>query len=444
MVTFVSTFPPIMCGIGTYTSYLVSSMPAETWSVMSFRPDEFFRTEHSCQLSDRVSYVLSLSDPSLPPGHAGDVLWFQHAFGMWGGDSTSFLHLAKEIKQQQKKVIASFHTIHFESHETDAGMSKREEHLLRAVLPWLDVATVFTDGAYRALRRAFPQHQDKIVVLRHGVHLYPRVSQAEAKERLLGYLTTQPNVPSRQKRELEELYADIFDPRTVLLGNFGFITGDKDPLKLYELGTLLRDRLPDRRVVVLYIGTIQKRKDRGRRESLPMLDQLRLIHDGRDNFFIEGYLSEAIFPYAFRALDFAVFWCQNATQSGRMAHAQGTGTCVIGRRMEGIGETLDRAGLHSAVSLDDLAEKIARLVRDSALRKDVDRSSWHYGQQYSFTSQAEKHLLLEAAVRSGKDLPPLDRTRPAIHLRPSPIGASEVGWLRGAPGGGDGLPQCGR
>ena len=59
MVTFVSTFPPIMCGIGTYTSYLVSSMPAETWRVMSFRPDEFFRTEHAGGLSDRVSYVLS-------------------------------------------------------------------------------------------------------------------------------------------------------------------------------------------------------------------------------------------------------------------------------------------------------------------------------------------------------------------------------------------------
>ena len=25
-----------------------------------------------------------------------------------------------------------------------------------------------------------------------------------------------------------------------------------------------------------------------------------------------------MFPFAFRALDFAVFWCHNATQSGRM------------------------------------------------------------------------------------------------------------------------------
>lgn len=414
MITFVSTFPPIMCGIGTYTSYLVRSLPAETWRVMSFRQDEFFRSEEVRQLSDRVAYVLSASDPLLPPGRAGELLWFQHAFGMWGEHSQTFLQLVKDAKGQQRKVIASFHTIHSESHETDSGMSAREEHLLGAVLPWLDAVTVFTDGAYRALQRAFPQHQGKVVVLRHGVHLYPRVSQAEAKERLLGYLATQPHIPVRQKQQVTKLSADLLDPQTVLLGTFGFITGDKDPLKLYELGRRLRDRLPDRRVLVLYIGTIQKRKDRRRRESQPILDQLRSIHDERDDFFVEDYLSEAIFPYAFRALDFAVFWCQNATQSGRMAHAQGTGTCVIGRRMEGIGETLDLAGLHSAVSLDDLAEKIARLVRDSALRQDVERSSWHYSQEYSFENQAHKHLLLEAVIRSGGDLPLLDRTKPTI------------------------------
>jgi len=414
MINFISTFPPIMCGIGTYTSYLVNEMRAEDWRVTSFRQDELFTTDHTCKFDNNVSYQISLSHPHLPPFLEGELLWFEHAFGMWGRESPAFLQLVKEAKEKKKKVIASFHSIHFESDETVSGMWRKEENLLNNVLPWLDAITVFTDGAYRALSRAFPQYKDKIVVLRHGVHLHPQVSQEKAKERLLGYLINQANISFGQKQELKEMYPQFFSPETFLLGNFGFITGDKDPLRLYQLGQLLQDRIPERRVIALYIGRIQKRKDKKIEESLPILADLRSIHDGGANLFFEDYLPESIFPYAFRALDFSIFWSHNATQSGRMAHAQGTGTCVVGRRIEGIGETLDLAGLPSAVSLEDLAEKIGRLMGEPGLKKEAEKSSRHYAQEYSFEKQAKKHLLLEQMVRSGGELPVIDRTKPKI------------------------------
>ena len=49
MINFVSTFPPMMCGIGTYTNYLVSKMIKVNWSVSSFKLDEFLRTGQSFQ-----------------------------------------------------------------------------------------------------------------------------------------------------------------------------------------------------------------------------------------------------------------------------------------------------------------------------------------------------------------------------------------------------------
>jgi hypothetical protein len=414
MINFVSTFPPMMCGVCNYTEYLVSKMAKENWSVTSFKLDEFPRTGQPFQFNDRVAYEIRLSDPHLPASLTAELLWFQHAFGMWGGESPAFLHLVEEAKSRKKKVIASFHTIHFESDETDSGMRRQEEVLLRDTLPLLDVMTVFSDGAYRAVSRAFPQYKEKVVVLRHGVHLYPQFSQQEAREGLLRHLINQADISPDKKQELKQMYHHFFSKETILLGNFGFITTGKDLLKLYQLGQLVQHRLVNHRVVVLYIGRTPKWNDKEIEEYLPLLEKLRSIHDGKVNLFIEDYLPEEIYPLAFVALDFSVFWASDATQSGRMAHAQGTGTCIVGRRIEGIGETLDLAGLPSAVSLEDLAEKITRLVLEPGLREEAKRSSWHYAQEFSFNRQAQKHILLAEAVLSGTALPVLDRAKPLI------------------------------
>jgi len=111
-------------------------------------------------------------------------------------------------------------------------------------------------------------------------------------------------------------------------------------------------------VVTLFSGKIQRRKDKKPDNYRHILEALKSLHNGKDRLFFEIYTPEEIFPMAFRALDFAAFWCHNATQSGRMAHAQGTGVCVLGRNWEGIGETLRLSGLPAAKTLEELAEKI--------------------------------------------------------------------------------------
>jgi len=387
-------------------------MPSDHWKVFSFKLDELASTDDILSSRERVSYEISLSHPQIPPSAKDEVLWFQHAFGMWGRESPAFTEMVNQAKRKKKKVIASFHTIHFESEETESGMAKREEELLEKVLPRLDLATVFSDGSYQAISRAFPEYRKKVVVLRHGVHLYPQIEKVKAREKLLKYLIEKAEIPPRKKQELKDLYPKFFSDDTILMGNFGFITPDKDPLQLYRIGELVQEEVHSREVVVLYIGRIQKRKDRKMEKSLPILKDLQALHDGKKKLFIEDYLSEEVFPYAFGALDYSIFWCHNATQSGRMAHAMGTPTCVVGRRIEGVGETLDLAGLPAGVSLKDMAEKIAKLILEPELRAETRRLSWEYAQRFSFANQAKKHLLVEEAVKLGKELPRLDRSKP--------------------------------
>jgi hypothetical protein len=411
MISFVSTFPPIICGIGTYMHYILDHIPRGQWKLISFKLDEFPISKEALEpsLKAQVDYCLSFPHPTLPSLSENDLLWFQHAFGMWGNVSDHFLSLLEEAKRRGNKVAASFHTIHFQSKETLSGMDKKEEQLLSETLPLVDALTVFTNGAYRAILEAFPGYGEKIVVLRHGVHQYPKVSPHDARKKLFSYFVNQAEIPLFKKRELSRAEPFFHSRDTILLGNYGFITSDKDPLRLYELGRLVQDKLTNHRVITIFAGIIQRNKNTKLETKLPILEALRSKHDGKKNFFLEVYIPEDVFPIAFRALDFTVFWCNNATQSGRLAHAQGTGSFVVGRDWEGIGETLKLSGLPADKSPDELAQRIAELVLEPVLKKEAAGQSRQYAQRYCFANQAKKHLLIEKALAKGSDLPALDR-----------------------------------
>lgn len=441
MLSFISTFPPAMCGIGTYTKYLTCCMSEDQWNVIAFKPDEFQTCGGDLFINQnlRVNYWISLKDPCLPPQIKGEVVWFQHSFGMWGRVNTHFLKLIQEAKSRGKKVGASFHTIHFQSKETSYGMQTKEIELLGEALPFLDFVTVFTLGAQRAVIEAFPQYSEKVLVLRHGVHQYPKISKEYAREKLFNYLSQLDIVSPFERIRLRGIEKSFVKGSTALIGNFGFITQDKDPLQLYEISREVKKRLPKHRIITLFVGKIQERKDKKREDYLPILEGLRSIHDGKENLFYEDYLPENLFPFAFTALDVAVFWCHNATQSGRMAHAQGTGVAIAGRKFEGIGETLELSNLPSATTLNGLADKIAEIIKDPKYRAKIEESSQRYGEQFSFPNQAKKHLLLTESVKDGKSLPILDGEdmndsyiRKVSHWRPMGFRESR-GWVRIRP-----------
>lgn len=167
MISFITTFPPIICGIGTYMKYILEHIPRSHWKVISFELDEFSTSDETLtpDLKAQADYCLSFPRPTLPSLSENGLIWFQHAFGMWGNVNAHFLSLLEEAKRRRNKVAASFHTIHFQSEETPSDMDRKEEDLLRETLPLVDALTVFTDEAYRAVLDAFPELGKKIVIL---------------------------------------------------------------------------------------------------------------------------------------------------------------------------------------------------------------------------------------------------------------------------------------
>jgi glycosyltransferase involved in cell wall biosynthesis len=359
------------------------------------------------QSAEDVTHDLTLGESRLFCRQQAEVLWFQHTFGIWGREPEPFVELVNQAAATGTKTVCTFHTVHFESAETASGLTKQEEKLLGLVLPLLDAVTVFSDGARAAIACRFPEWQQNIVVLRHGVYDHARVTSAKARQCLVAYLNDE-KLPASHSQLVCSARA-ILSPETTVIGSVGFVSADKDPLSIYELARRLRARFPSRRIVALYIGKVQERNDRKASESIGLMRELEAVHDGRDNLFIPEYLPDEMLPLAFGSLDCCVAWYRNGTQSGRIARAQGAGICVVGRRIEGIGETLDLAGLLSAVDMDDLENKTAELISSASLRAAVCEESSQYAKRFAFHVQASKHLAIEEALLSGSSLPRLDR-----------------------------------
>ncbi len=411
MISFVSTYPPMICGIGTYTKYLVSHLSKSRCRVISFKLVDCFLAleDRYPPPDDRVHYCLSYPPRSFGADLKGNLIWFQHSFGIWGEIENQFLALIEEAKRKKKRVGVSFHTIHFQADETPSGMTKREFEILNKTLPCVDFLTVFTDGAYRAVVKAFPQYKERVTVLRHGVHLYPKVNRYDARKELVSYLINHAEISPSQKKELCKLRDYFYSKHTIVLGKYGFIDRVKEPLQLYELGRLIQEKLPQYKVVKLFAGIIQDKREKNINTYYTLLEKLKSIHNGKENLFFEVYIPEKIFPLAFSALDFTVFWSDTQTQSGIMAHAQGTGTCVVGSHWEGIEETLKQSGLPVANTLEELSGSIVELVLEPGRKEEILSHSWEYALRYSFANQAKKHLLIEKSLREGGEMPLLDR-----------------------------------
>ena len=91
-----------------------------------------------------------------------------------------------------------------------------------------------------------------------------------------------------------------------------------------------------------------------------------------------GYLPERELRELVAAADFCVFPYRAVTQSGALMYALGAGKAIVATRVGGVREAVvdGESGLlvdHGAV--DDLAEALAALIRDGALRRKLERGA---------------------------------------------------------------------
>ena len=409
-VIFASTYPPVVCGIGKYTQRLVQEMPGGRATVVAFHPERYGAPlEPGPVPEQRVRVIYALDWPATDPRDLVDavaslrvdlartVLWFQHTYGMW----PRFPDLLTRLEDFPGYKVASLHSVHFQSPETRWGLPLSEYRALQEILPRLDCATVFTSGAYEAVRRAFPEHATKVSLLRHAMESGPALPRDQAR-RSLGQYVARVASAVRPLGGAQRLLDALADPSSVFVGCLGFIQWDKGFQMAYSVRDALEGRLRGRRVVGLVMGSLRVPEDRRNQRELAHLEEAA---DGKNRFLVVAMPPDPVFRAAFRAVDINVFWPDSPTQSGRLAHALGMGAVVIGRDIEGVGEELREAGATVCRDFDELVGKAVRLLTDKARAADASVRARRYATLYSWANQGRYHLqIADALVNTGRPL----------------------------------------
>lgn len=394
-INFITPFKPIVCGIATYSDFLTREGPPDRWAVTSFNLDNY-----GAPLSDDlvapdtpVRYVIpgryDFSARSilkrLLPGD-DEVIWFQHEFGIWR-DKIRFINMLRDLEGPK---VVTFHSLHFQRDETPYGLRQEEYFFLRWLLPHTDAITVFSDGVFNAVTCAFPEWEQKVYVLRHGAHLFPRIAsmnRGEAKAKLHDYLVNKSKLDQASKEKLVQQRV-LLDPNKVVIGGTGFITPAKGTELIYEARSILQQMLPEKKIAAVYIGfSRQVDSDEAKKYAV----SLKTKYNSDDAFLIETYLPDDMLPVALRAFDVYLYWPADCTQSGIMAHALGAGSTITCRDMEGVGETVKMAGGLACVDFGKLIAGIKQLILHPELRNVLSRRAYAYAERFSWENMALQH-----------------------------------------------------
>ena len=415
-ITFITPYRPIICGIADYASFITRESPPGRWSVLSFNLNNYGvpLSDDQAPLTNHVWYGIpgrdDFSASSILEGLRPDedqVLWFQHEFGIWR-DNTRFVNMLRDLNNTK---VVTPHSLHFQNSETPYGLRREEYSFLRLLLPHTDAITVFSDGVYKAVTRAFPEYSDKVHVLRHGTHLYPRVarmSRAEAKAKIHDYLVGESGLDQARKHNLSQQRV-LLDPDTMVIGGTGFITASKGTELLYHAHNALQQMLPRRKIAAIYIGFLRQVDNS---IDSKCATQLRTRYNGTGQFFLETYLPGDMLPVLLRALDIYFYWPSDCTQSGIVAHALGAGATIACRDMEGVGETVRMAGGLTSADFGQLIAGIKQLILDSRLRNEMSDRAVRYAKDFSWRNQASKHFDLAEQFQRPRRFQRLVQTLP--------------------------------
>jgi glycosyltransferase involved in cell wall biosynthesis len=420
---FVSTYPPTRCGIATFVSYIVDSFDKmnKNYGVIAFHPfnsgfplmpntnfekNKENHIEYVLDYTNHYSSTLLTSIKNLKGSPKSGCLIFQHTFGIWKG-KVNLIDFLKETKKVKCKKAVTLHTVHFQNSETEFGMETIEYDLLKDVLPNVDGAITMTRGAYDAVTNAFPSYREKVALIRHGIpiHAEAAVSKEKAKEKLFSYLI-ESEIPKERKRELSKIKKVFFGENTKLIGEIGFVSPNKGSETLPSIRKALEKRMANRNmnVISMCLGSLRDSE----KKYQDYLLRLKDLHDGKKNFYIPVYIPKELFGTAIKAFDVNIFWPDRCTQSGRLAHAIGTGTNIAGKDLEGVGETLKMSGCPACSTVEDLVEKTERIIMDKKFQDQVQKKTREYADLYSFENQAKKYIELAQTLIENKHMPKFD------------------------------------
>lgn len=344
-IGIISTYPPIECGIATYTAYLVNQLRLlgnEVYIVSPFGAEGkmVFPVFHSTDsdLHEKVFQTMVRFTP--------DIVHIQHEYGLFGKQpGINFLPLLYKFKLAKIPVVITLHTVY-------EDFTDEQKIVLKGLLPPADEIIVHEEYQKEAILEKIGKY-NSICVIPHGVR--------------------ETNVISNAKKKIGLNRKD----KVILLA--GYFRAAKGLDRIIRIFPRIAKEEP-RAVLVIAnkmreqgFAEYQKRFFQLVNES-PLIDRIRILR---------GQFPQDIFDAIISSADVIPLPYLIGAQSGFMAHCLAFGRpLVVSPEVRAIRELVEKSKCgYIAENDQQFVDFIVKILKDEQLARKLSRNAIGYVQK---------------------------------------------------------------
>jgi len=340
-IAFVSTYPPIECGIGTYTGFLVEALrktPSEIHIISQYGAEGRHVYPSYSPGEDGIAGKIFNAAVKVTP----DLVHIQHEFGLYGElDGIAVLELIYRLKSTGTPVIATFHTV-------QEKPEFRKALIIRTMCRELDGIIVHGQKQADILQTVFNADRSKLFLVPHGAREMNPI--ADAKKKL-----------------------DLEDKKVILLA--GYFRPTKCFDRIVDLFPQIVKKVPDAWLVLS--GKLRMLEFSTHRSTLFEKINNSAAKDRIEVF--RGQFPQKTFDTILSAADIVVLPYTAGAQSGIMAHAMTFGKPVITSTLPAFVDILKRSEMGFCAQTDDqYVDGIVTLLTDREVYKRFSQNALTY------------------------------------------------------------------
>jgi 1,2-diacylglycerol 3-alpha-glucosyltransferase len=356
-ICFVSTYPPIECGIASYTSYLngvLRRLHNETFIVSQYgaQGDNVFPVYWPESIS-QAKLIFNIGTRLTP-----DVIHIQHEFGLFGSQrGIQVIELILRFKLAGLPVVTTLHTVY-------EDMDEQGKTITRLIISESSAVIVHEQYQKRILLDFFGgAYEAKIHVINHGVREVEEIPEAKKKLEienkkvvlLCGYFR-----PTKGFHRIIRIFPEIVkqEPGALLL-----IAGKLRGLEFLEYQNEFFESI----------------------NRSPVLDHIMVLR---------GQFPQKTFDTILCASDVVAFPYERSGQSGILAQCYAFHKPFVVSDLRALTESAGRSGGGLVASSDpEFAKAILRLFGDRKLYTELKANIKQYVEgKVNWTLTAKKHI----------------------------------------------------
>jgi glycosyltransferase involved in cell wall biosynthesis len=404
-ILIVSSFPPRVCGIATYTQDLTRALQNKFSSSFSIRICALESDETNLLYSPDVKYILKTSSASeyektaaaINLDHNIKIVLIQHEFGFFKGQEQAFLEFIYELT---KPVVVVFHTV---LPYPDEQFKLNVQHITAASTS----IVVMTKHSAQILQDSYDIPQQKISVIPHGTHLVPHLNKTLLKKKY--------GLKGRK-----------------ILTTFGLLSSGKNIETTLEALPSIVAQCPDTMFLVIgktHPGVIKAEGEQYRNKLKALVKKLKMSSHVT---FIDSYLALPELLEYLQLTDIYLFTTHDPNQavSGTFAYAMSCACPIISTPIPHAKEVLTQ---ETGIIIDfhsskQLSEAVVRLLHNEPLRKNLSINTLQKIVPTAWENSAIAHALLFQHI--GDDKIALQYDLPDINMNHLKHMTTQTGMLQ--------------